>query len=274
MERIHMRSLKICQTIPLDRLAAFFGSGWPSSWRDYVILQPFHLETVLKKPSPGRLVFVFNFGCMVFVHLEEEEIQTFLTFMGGLVDAVDYEMAAQFSESFTLHIDEEGRFLPVPEDPRSFLWGEPAAQVVALVLAKSSALSKIESDVGQNVDESGAYIDYLWHGRLRMSKKGMTVMISKFIKFEFESIRAVHIFDRSAAGEKLEARGLYDLMAEHYELNDRFLALQSKIDSLRAAMRAYNSLSFRRDENRLYWFEVFLLGLFPVVSILRLFFSF
>ncbi|MNC25348.1 hypothetical protein D3C75_734350 [compost metagenome] len=220
------------------------------------------------------MAFVFSFGCIVFIRLDEEEIQTFLTFMAGLVDTVDYGMAAQFSESFTIHVGETGRFQPVPEDPRSFLWEETAAQVIALILAKSSALGKIESDVELNVDESGAYIDYLSRGRLRMSKKGLTVMISKFLKFEFESIRAVHIFDRSAADASLEARGLYDLMAEHYELNDRFLALQSKTGSLRATMRAYNSLSFRRNENRLYWFEVFLLGLFPLVGILRLFFSF
>lgn len=274
MERIHVRSLKICRTIPLDRLAAFFGGGWPSAWRDYIVLQPFHLEAVLKKPSPGCMVFVFNFGCIVFIHLEEEDIQTFLTFMGGLVEYVDYEMAAQFSENLTIHVDETGRFLPVQEDPRSFQWEETAAQVIALILAKSSALGKIEADVGENVDDSGTYIDYLWRGRLRMSKKGLTVMISKFLKFEFESIRAVHIFDRSAAEASLEARGLYDLLAEHYELNDRFLTLQSKTGSLRAAMRAYNSLSYRKSENRLYWFEVFLLALFPLASILRLFFTF
>jgi uncharacterized Rmd1/YagE family protein len=269
-----MRSQKICHAIPLERLASFFGSGMPSAWRDYIVLQPSQLETVLKKPSPDRMVFVFSFGCLVFIRLDEEEILTFLNFMSGMVEAVNYGTAVQFSESFTIHTDEAGRFLPVPEDPRSFQWEETTAQVIAIILAKSSALGKIESDVGQNVDESGAYIDYLYHGRLRMNKKGLTVMISKFLKFELESIQAVHIFDRSAAGDKLEARGLYDLMAEHYELNDRFLALQSKTGSLRAAMRAYNSLSFRRNENRLYWFEVFLLGLFPVVGILRLFFSF
>lgn len=274
MKRIHVRSLKICPAIPLDRLAAFFGSGWPNVWREHLTLLPAHLEAVLKKPSPGQMLFVFSFGCIVFVNLNEEEIQTILSFMAGMVDAVDYEMAAQFSESFVLHPDEAGRFQPVPGDPRSFPWDDSAAQIIALILAKSSALGKIEADVGQNHDESGAYIDYLWRGRLRMSKKGQTVMISKFLKFEFESFRAVHIFDRSAANSGLESRGLYDLMAEHYELNDRFLALQSKIGSMRAAMRAYNSLSYRRNENRLYWFEVFLLGLFPAVSILRLFFSF
>ncbi len=274
MRRIHVRSLKICRTIPLDRLSAFFGATWASAWRDYITLQPFHLEAVLKKPSPGRTVFVFSFGCIVFVQLDEEEIQTFLTFMAGLVDEIDYEMAAQFSEGLSIHLDETGRFLPVPEDPRSFLWEEATAQVIALILAKSSALGKIEADVGQNVDESGAYIDYLWRGRLRMNKKGLTVMISKFLKFELESIRAVHIFDRSAAEASLEARGLYDLLSGHYELNDRFLALQSKTGSLRTAMRAYNSLSYRKSENRLYWFEVFLLALFPLASILRLFFTF
>lgn len=274
MERIYVRSLKIGQTLPLDRLAAFFGGGWPSAWRDYIILQPVHLEAVLKKPCPGRMVFVFSFGCLVFIQLEEEDIQTFLSFMAGLTDEIDYGMAAQFSEALTIHLDEAGQFMPVAELPRSFQWGEPAAQVIALILAKSSALGKIEADVGQNVDESGAYIDYLWRGRLRMNKKGLTVMISKFLKFELESIRAVHIFDRSAAETSLEARELYDLLAEHYELNDRFLALQSKTGSLRAAMRAYNSLSYRKSENRLYWFEVFLLALFPLASILRLFFTF
>lgn len=274
MKRIHVRSQKICPSIPLDRLAAFFGSGWTSAWREHYTVTPEYLETVLKKPCPGRMVYVFSFGSISFVNLEDEDIQVFLGFMRGMVEEIDYGMAAEFAESIVLQVDGESRFQPVPGDGRSFLWSEPAAHIIALILAKSSALGKIEEAVGNNLDESGAYIDYLGRGRLRMRKKGLTVMISKFLKFELESIRAVHIFDRIAAEGSLENRGLYDIMAEHYELNDRFQALQSKVGSLRATMRAYNSLSYRKSENRLYWFEVFLLGLFPAVSILRLFFPF
>lgn len=275
MNIIRIRSLKIGPAIPLEKPAAFFRMQRSSTWKEYLALDASCLEPVLKHPCRDERAYLYEFGCVTMVNFKEEDIQTFLEFIAGMMDAIDYSMIARFAESHRFTIGEDSRFLPWPDCPRSYAYEEQAIPVIALVLAKSAALNKIEADVSENLDESGTYIDYLKQGRLRINKKGLSVMISKFLKFEYESISSIRIFDRSATGShNMNSRELHDSLADYYELNDRFDVLQSKISSLRSTMKAYNSLSYRQSENRLYLFEIFLLGLFPAVGIIRMFFHF
>ncbi|MDF2924500.1 MAG: hypothetical protein K0R57_3414 [Paenibacillaceae bacterium] len=304
MTTIYFKSCKIGMSIPLEKPAAFFkvseringeaaslldkrmaskgghqapipGVQKTSVWKEFIMLSGPQLEQILKKPCDGMYVYLFEFGCITFVNLGEWEIQTFLEFIAGMVDSIDYSMIARFSESHLLEIGDDGNFSPWEGSGRSFKYEEPIIQLIAIILAKSTALNKIETDVDENMDESGAYIDYLKRGRLRINKKTLSLLMTKFLKFEYEIISSIRIFERSVdANHTRNGRELYDCLAEYYEMNDRFDVLQRKIDSLRSTMKTYNSLSYRQSENRLYLFEIFLLGLFPAVSLVGMFFHF
>jgi uncharacterized Rmd1/YagE family protein len=275
MKTIRFKSCKIGSSIPLEKPAAFFRIQRSSSWREYIVLEGHHLEAVLKKPCGSMRAYLFDFGCITFVNFDEFDVQVFLEFFAGMVDPIDYSMAARFAESHSIEAEANSAFSPWAGSERTFKYEESVIPLIAVILAKSTALNKIEADVNANIDESGKYIDYLRRGRLRVNKKALTVVISEFLKFEYESIHTVRIFDRSAGdNHNLNCRELYDALAEYYEINDRFDVLQSKIDSFRNTMKIYNSLSYRQGENRLYVFEIFLLGLFPLVSLIRWYFHF
>jgi required for meiotic nuclear division protein 1 len=276
MRRVQFRSYKIGTSLPLEKPVTFFRMQRSSTWKESITLEAHHLESVLKKPCTTERVYLFEFGCICFVDCNEDDIQTFLEFIAGMMtDPIDYSMVARFAESNSIELEENSSFRPWPGCSRTFRYDQPAIAVMASILAKSAALNKIEADINENLDKSGEYIDYLRRGRLRINKKGLSVMISNFLKFEYESISSIRIFDRSVPdNDSMSGRELYDSLADYYELNDRFDVLQSKISSLRSTMKTYNSLSYRQSENRLYLFEVFLLGLFPAVSIIRMFFHF
>lgn len=275
MRTIRFKSCKISPNIPLEKTATYFRMPRASSWREYIVLRGPQLEEVLKKQCGSMRAYLFEFGCITFVGFEEPDIQTFLEFIEGMVEDVDYSTVARFSE--THEVEVEGTELrPWPGAGVTFRFDEEEVlALTALILAKASALNKIELDVNANIDESETYIDYLNRGRLRHNKKALSVMITKFLKFEYESMNNIRIYDRSvAANNSLNGRALYDALAEYFELHDRFDGIQSKIGSLRSTMKSYNSLSYRQIENRLYVFEIFLLGLFPVVSLVRMFLHF
>lgn len=275
MKTMQFRSYKIGPGIALEKPAAFFRMQRSSTWKEYIVLEAHHLEGVLKKQCGPMRAYLFEFGCICLVNFNEDDTQVFLEFIAGMVESIDYSMVARFSESHSIEIGEQNEFKIWPGSGKVYSFEDAFIPVVAFILAKSSALNKIETDISDNLDESGKYIDDLKRGRLRIDKKGLSVIISKFLKFEYESINNIRIFDRSAAdNNSMSSRELHDELAEHYEINDRFDVLQSKINSLRGTMKTYNSLSYRQSENRLYLFEVFLLGLFPVVSIIRMFFHF
>lgn len=273
MTTVRFKSYIIDSSIPLEKLTTFFRIERSTSWKEYIVLGEHHLEGILKKQCDSMGVYLFDYGCISFVNFGEFDMQSFLDFLAGLVDTIDYALIARFAESHTIAIDDQGEFHPWLESSLTYRYDESVIPLISNLLAKSTAMNKIEHDVDANLDESGKYIDYLRRGRLRFNKKALSVIVSKFLKFEYESISTIRIFDRGASDNNtLYGRELYDVLAEYYELNDRFDVLQSKIGSLRTTMKTYNSLSYRRNENRLYLFEIFLLGLFPLAGLVRLFF--
>lgn len=272
MRILRFKSCVIGSPIPLEKPAAFFRIERTASWKESLLLDESHLEKILQKPCDDKRVYLFEYGCITFLNLDEGELQTFFDFMAGLVDELDYAMIARYTESHIFHVDETGEFHPWEGSPLTFRAEEPIFPLVASLLAKSAALTKVEADVDAHIDESEQYIEKLRLGRLRFNKKGSSEMQAKFLKFEYTSIMTIRIFDRATADiDSQNSRALYDVLAEHYELNDRFDVLNSKIGSLRQAMKTYNSLTFETGENRLYVLEIFLLVLFPLASLVRLF---
>lgn len=275
MDTIRFKSYKVASRISLEKPASFFRIQRSSSWREYIVLSGQSLETVLKKHCGSKCAYLFEFGCVTFVDFDDFEIQMFLEFFAGMVDKIDYSMFARITESHYINVEENSEFKPWDVSEDIYKYDDSVRAAIAVILSKSVALDKIEIDVDRNMVESEKYIEYLRRGRLRVSKKALSVIISGFLKFEYESISSIRIFDRSSAGnDSINCRELYHALAEYYELNDRFYVLQKKIGSLRSTIKTYNSLSYQQSENRLYIFEMFLLSLFPLVSIIHLFLSF
>ncbi|WP_058301164.1 RMD1 family protein [Gorillibacterium timonense] len=268
---LRFKSCVIGSSIDLDKPASFFRIERTVSWKEYLELNEAHLERILQKPCPGKRVYLFEYGCATFLDLDEGEQQTFYEFLAGLVDEIDYAMVARYTESHVLEVDEEGEFSPWDGSPLRFRVEESILPLVASLLAKSAALTKIEADVDDHLDQSEQLIDNLQRGRLRFNKRSSSSVLAKFLKFEFDSILTIRIFDRTTAeGDSWNSRSLYDALAEHYELNDRYEVIESKMGSLRTAMKTHNSLSFESNENRLYVWEIFLLLLFPLGALVRM----
>ncbi len=272
MRKIRFKSCKITTRIPLDRLASFFRLQKLSSWKEYIVLNGHYLEDILKINCNSKSVYLFEFGCVTFVEFEEDEVQVFLDFLAGIVEKIDYAMFARFSENHSILVGDDSTFKPWSECTRFHRFDEPAQLIISVILAKSAALDKIETDVNENMDETERYVEYLRKGKFHMNKKAFSLIIYRILKFEFESINNIRIFDRSAVFEhRIKSRDLYDSLAGYYELDDRFAVLQSKTASLHRTAKAYNVLSYKGIENRLYVLEIFLLALFPLVSLIHRF---
>lgn len=268
---LRFKSCVIGPAIDLEKPAAFFRIERTASWKEYLELNESHLERILQKPSSGKRVFLFEYGCAAFLNLDEGEQQIFLEFLSGLVEEIDYAMVARYAESHVLNVNEEGEFAPFEGSAFRFRLEPPVLPLVASLLAKSAALTKIEADVDAHLDQSEQLIVNLQRGRLRFNKRTSSAVLAKFLKFEFDSILTIRIFERTTADtDSWNSRSLHDALAEHYELNDRYEVLESKMSSLRTAMKTHNSLSFESNENRLYVWEIFLLLLFPLGALARL----
>lgn len=269
MPTINFNCFKLATKLPLGKIAAFFKIHQPVSWEGYLVLEDKHLEAVFKYSANSKQVYLFEFGCATFVNFNIGEIRCFIDYLKTLVDVVDNNLFAVFHESHSLEVNKDGNCVLWSGNTSYVKYNEYVTHIVSMVLAKSTALSQIEVEADNLLNEAEKFIGYLKKGWLRANTRKSAATIARILRFEYESITNIRIFDRffdSKAG--VASKEIYDHMAEHYELHDRFKVIKSKTNDLKRIVNNYSTLSYNDTERRLLIFEIFLLALFPISHVL------
>lgn len=265
MKTLNFNCFKIASRLPLGTLASFFNTHSPLSWKNYICLKGNHIDIVLKYQTTLKEAYLFEFGCVTFVNFTSDEIRVFLQYLKSIVGNIDSNMFTKFHESHTMKINNFGRCNLWKGNSQTILFHDYIIPITSIILAKSTALYKMEVDVGNLLDKAENFIHYLKKGKLHANTKHYTVTYAKIIRFEYDGINSIRIFDRSFDGdENVHAREVYDILAEYYELHERFDVIAGKVEDLRNIIGSYSSLSHNYNEKRLLMFEIFLLCLFPL----------
>ena len=265
MKTFQFLSCKISSRIDLKKVAAFFKLPVPESWEDCIVIGGKQLAEVYKYRLPGKKVYLFSFGCVTFENFDPDKTGSFLKHLRSITGDMDYAMYARYYESHTIK-EVKGHTAALFEDnSKEYLFTDCLAGIIAVVLARSVALSKVEADVAILLDEAENLITELQRGALHTGTRKFASTLAHILRFEHESTAGIRLFDRPVpACRGLAMRGAYDELAAYYELEDRYNILEKKIGELRDITRSYSRLRYWRQENRLLLFEIFLLALFPL----------
>lgn len=271
MERISFISYKAASQFSLDRIARFFQLQRPLRWKDHILLEGLHLEIVLKYAAPRKQVYLFQFGCLTFVNFNQDEVFTFLKYLENITGALDFNTLMKYQETHTvlLHPGQgcelwEGAGM-YAEDPASI------QSLVPAILAKSAALSKMESDIDSLLNEAESFILYLRRGYLLTNTHSYAVTYSKILRFEYEIINSIGLLEHwRYEGIGIKASQSARELEKYYELYDRNDVMKSKIQDLRKIIQVYSAFSYKQHEGLLLVFEIFLLVLFPLSHLLHM----
>lgn len=265
MRNVPFISYKISSGIDIKKIAASFRLSVPESWENSIILGEQQLTEVYKRKLPAKKIYIFGFGCVTFENFHAEETNTFLKYLQLIIGDLDYKMLARYYESLVIRVFEDNSVSLWEGSTGTFPDSDGLAGIVAVLLAKSAALSKLEADVELLLDEAENFIMKLQSGSLHTGTRKFASTMAHILRFEYESTVSIRIYDRpSETNRSLTLRGAYDELADYYELEDRYDVLEKKVDELRKISRSYSVLQYSRQESRLSLFEVFLLVLFPL----------
>lgn len=252
MKTIRFSSSKISASINLKKVAAAFRLSTPESWEDCIILGDQQLIDIYKIRMPSKRIYIFSYGCVVFENFEADEKGEFFKNIFLIIGELDYQMLANYNENYTLQAEEDQADTSL-------------SYIAAVVLAKSSALSRQEATVNLLLDEAESFIDKLQTAAFGSRTQKFSKTIAHIIRFEHESTAAIKLFERPPeANRSLALREAYDKLSERFELEDRYDVLEKKIFELRGIVRSYAGLRNNSQEKRLLFFEIFLLALFPL----------
>lgn len=270
MKTVRFASYKVASSLPLDKIAAYLKTQMTFRWNEYIILNSNQLDIILKYHTEGKSVYLFKYGCISFVNFMDNEVYDFLKHFELITGKINYNLFYKFHESHIIEIDDNLRCRLWKGSSTKINYTDSISHIVSIVLAKSAGMYVFETELTNLFDSAEKFIIFLQKGRLSMYVKKSAVLISKILRFEFDSINSVMILDRPLFTENsIKSKEIYDALADYYELDDRFSVMQSKINDLREMVGHYSSLSHNQSESRLLRFEIFLLALFPLFHIIH-----
>ena len=265
MDTLLLNSFRVAPRLPLETVIRYFKLELPGSWKEYVVLDDEHLNEVFKCSITSKKVFLYDFGCTIFLNFNSEEISTFLGFLQTLTGNLDYALFAKYHERHIAEVHSDNTISLWKNSSLRYRYSDEIIALLASVLAKSTALEKIEADLDKLLDEAEGFISKLEKGLLKANTGSFALATAGLLRYEYEISANIRIFDRPDCTDcDFMYRSIYDKFSEYYELSDRFEVLERKTDELRTIMNSYSTISYSRQERRLFLFEVFLLALFPL----------
>lgn len=269
MEKKFFSTYKVAAKLPLVKISSFFNVKQDAGWKEYIKIDVPEIENILNYSSPNKAVFIYKYGCITFMNFNQNEIYTFLEYLKKIFVELDNKLFSQFNDTHTIYLSSDNKIVLWDDSEEQFHYHNKIDDIVASVLAKSTELYKIETELSDVLDSSGELISYLNKGHLRANTKKVISIIAKCIRFKYRSIESIRILDKpSEFNRTIEARQTFDKMSEFFELNDRYTILSDRMNILDSITGEYFNYRSKQAEKRLLLFEILLLSIFPLLQII------
>lgn len=271
MERYDFTAYALSGELELNRLAASLGISRRYRWEEPMLLDPVGLRPLTDPRSELTQVYLYYFGGVVFVNCSGEVIGNFMSGMAKLSDDFREYDRIRFQDDYSLQVSLGEKqaitndYAIVPRYDHAYL------DIICFVIAKSVALERIEEQVDLVLDEVEGLISLLGLGRLRITDRRLAKLASSILNFKYKSIAHIMVLDKpEITWENLEADRLYAVMANLFELNQRYYEIKHKSETLLDITDVFTGLSHARRSARLEWIIILLIAIEIVIYLVEI----
>lgn len=269
MDNILFTSVLIAKSLPLEKVSDYFKVHKPLKWKDYIVITGYHLEMVLRYDIKNKSVYIYDFGAITFINMHTAEIKIFMGYLESIVGALDYNLFMNSCEAHTMKMLEDNLCYLCSRSSDPIPYENYIIPIISEILAQSVALDRIEKVLSTLLDEAELMLQHLHKGRLKGRSRKIARITTRIIKFQYDSIKSIHIFDRQKfSTASLKPKEVHDELSEFYELHDRFHIIETKSTELLNIYSTYSELSDKKIEYRLYILQAVLLSMFPLYSLI------
>lgn len=245
MEKIEFKAFAVTNEIDLNKIAVECGIPRKYTWEEPLILMGNLLESIFKRSIPEkRGVMVFSFGSVVFMNCIEEEIKEFLLYLKSIKPDIEAKEYRDYCDHYELQVIKDTElectndYVKVPE------YEVYMPELISIIIAKSTALEKVEYEIGGILDKLEGMIDRLETARFKISQKELANATAKVIRHQYNSIAYIMILDKpDITWTNSNAEDLYEMLIELFELKDRYEVIKKKTDILNGILNNFSSIS-------------------------------
>ena len=253
----------------MSSLASYFALHYDDKNSNYIILSDKSISTLLKVRSKTKSLYIYEYGCIVFVDFTIDEIHPTMAYLEKITGTIDYKHINIFNENLILSISSSQFITKINDVPCILEYNNDVLSIACSLVAKSVALSAVETEIVNVLDDAGNLVNYLQKAKLRIKTRKFVSSISLIARFQYRIIKPLDLFDNSFLLKKnSNSRNFYSIVHNYYEIDDRTSILESKIDQVNKILSNYTTHSYNIGEIRLLIFECILLAMFLLPHII------
>ena len=270
MEIFNFKAFAFGGELDLNRLAARLGITRKYRWEEPMKLNP--VTFGLAGDNDSKQVYLYYFGGVVFLNCPGELISSFLDSIPQYAESLKGQAQLPYREEYRLEINSERKPTIANDGAVMPHYNIAFLDIICFVIAKSVALERIEERIDVVFDEVEALIANLGRGKLELPDRDMARLASSILSFKFTSLAHIMVLDKpEITWDNSEADRLYTTMAGLFELNQRYLEIKHKSETLLDMTDVFSSLSHARRSARLEWIIIVLIAIEIVIYLMQLY---
>lgn len=270
MQSWTFKSLVLSNEINLNTIASHFGINRKFKWEDPLVLSDNSLKGIIKEVE-GKWVYIYYFGALVFINMEFHEIQDIIKYIKSVdlnlknnnpsneyIDEYKLEVAEDYEYSLYNDLMTSNEFMPYYLD------------ILSLVLAKSTSLKKIETDIDKLLDGIENIINYLDTGKFNMSDHEISKTSAKVLRFKYNTISYLMLLDKpKAAWNNEDIENFFLQVVNLFDLSERYKKISHKTEILQDITDVFTSLTHEKRGTKLEIMVIILILFELIISIVE-----
>ena len=266
------QSIVVGNEINLSAIASHFGVNKKFKWEDPLVLSGSDLNSLLKN-TEDKHVYMYNFGSLVFINMAFNEIQDMVKYLKTIDRTMKIDDIQKFSDDYRLEVSPDYEYSLGNEMMTASLFEKYYVDIISMILTKSISLEMVEHETDKLLDNIEDVIGFLEQGKLNMSDKQLAKTTAKVIRFKYNTISNLMLFEKpSAAWNNEDIEKFFMEMMNLFDIEDRYSKITRKTEILRNITEVFGSLSHEKRATKLEVIVVVLI-LFEVILALFEFFS-
>ncbi len=246
---------KLSPSLELQTVRRYFGLEKADAWRRCAVLSGDALARILEyDPGQSRIHF-FDFGCLCFTDLNDDEITRFLRQAAPL-----FPFGSPAATSAEVLTD---KMINIPSLDEGCL-----RDVVPVMLARSVELSCLNTDINVLLDDSEQLIDRLSHNRRWLHRRMMARLNIRLLRFQYEYVRRLGALENNDGFAMLGQMKARTAVSDVLELTGRLSAFDGKLTELSHMIHFYRTDRFSSTMIGCSWIEVVMLTAFPFLDVM------
>lgn len=251
MQSWTLKSCVLATEINLSKIAAHFGINTKFKWEDPLVLHDNELKGILKD-TENKWAYIYYFGSLVFINMEYHEIMDVINYIKRIDVNLKNNIPDEYIDEYKLEVDPSYDFMLYNDLMTSNEFLPYYLDILSLVLAKSTALRKIEVDADKLLDNIEDVINFLDTGKLNMSDEQLAKTSAQVLRFKYHTISNLMLLDKPrAAWDNEDIENFFIQATELFEFKDRYQKITRKTEVLQDITEVFASLSHERRGTKL-----------------------